>query len=95
MKLTNTYEKILRNGESQTIIITSTNVYSRSEAAELGYDDFTADLYFNNKYIGDISPVLAKSPAWFEMVDSTDWEELYCDIESDKQLDESENFYHD
>lgn len=83
MKLTNTYEKILRNGESQTIIITSTNVYSRSEAAELGYDDFTADLYFNNKYIGDISPVLAKSPALVEMVDSIDWEELYCNMKAE------------
>ena len=83
MKLTNTYEKILRNGESQTIIITSTNVYSRSEAAELGYDDFTADLYFNNKYIGDISPVLAKSPALVEMVDSIDWEEPYCDMKAE------------
>ena len=95
MKLSQNYEKSLKNGELQEIAIVSKEVYSRDDAAELGYDDFEVNLYINGKFVADISPVLAKSPALVEMVDSTDWEELYCDIESDKQLDESENFYHD
>lgn len=91
MKLTKSYEKNSRNEGHQEIIITSKDVNSRKEAEDLSYDDFTADLYLDGKYIADISPVLAKSHAFAAMIDETDWEEEYYQ----KYLDITEMHYHE
>lgn len=91
MKLLKSYEKKSRLGGYQEIIITSKEVNSRKEAEELGYDDFTADLHLDGKYIADISPVLAKSPGFAAMIDETDWEQEYYQ----QYLDITEMHYHE
>lgn len=91
MKLTKSYEKILQDGQHQEILIESKEVKSRSEAEDLGYDDFTATLILNGQIVADISPVLTKSPAFAAMIDETDWEEEYYQ----KYLDVTEMHYHE
>ena len=83
MKLSYSYEKTLRGGQIQEIDIVSKEVNSRGEAAELNYPDFDANLYINGKFVADISHVLAKMPIWEDLIDATDWEELYCDMKAE------------
>lgn len=83
VELSVTYEKAISNpyeGITETQVIDiSTEVRNREEAEELGYYDFRADLYINGKHIADISHVLGKMPGYQELIDATDWVELYMD----------------
>lgn len=78
MKLIYEYQK-----NDQLIVLTTIkNVRSRTEAEELGYDDFEALLMVDGKFICDISPVLAKSPAWCSMIDDVDWVSQWAEMKA-------------
>jgi hypothetical protein len=78
MKLIYEYEK-----KDQLIVIsTIKNVKSRCDAEDLGYDDFEAFLLIDGKPIADISPVLAKSPAWQAMIDDIDWVSQWAEMKA-------------
>lgn len=84
-QLIKVFEKYTRNNELQVIELSAT-ANSKTEASELGYDDFIANLFINHKFIAEISPVLAKSEAFAAMVDEVNWEELYCETVAEDNL---------
>lgn len=91
-KLTQTFEKTRRvNGEVQhQVIELSVSVSSFEEVDDLSYNEFTADLFINKKYISDISHVLDDAGVFTSMVDSVDWVELYKETIADKGCEHSD-----
>lgn len=81
-KLIKTFEK-LRDNKMQVIHLTSKSVWTSRQVEELGYDDFEANLFINNKFIADISPVLCDAGLFTDMVDSVDWSEMYAEMEEE------------
>lgn len=77
MILTKTFEKF-HNGHNQVLEITA-KANSRAQAELLGYDDFSINLYIDNKFIADISPVLAKTDVYCNLIDSINWVEMYAE----------------
>ncbi|MFD2921982.1 hypothetical protein ACFS6H_19840 [Terrimonas rubra] len=73
--LVQVYEKF-QNHQLQVIELVA-EANTREAAAELGYNDFKANLYIKGKFIADISPVIATSEAWEKMIDETDWVEKF------------------
>lgn len=86
-KLSKTFEKLTKNHQLQVIELVA-EVSDRDEAGEITINDIEAHLYINHKFIADISPVLAKSDAFINMVDDINWDELYCDyIAAQKEVE--------
>ena len=77
-KISKTYEKLTRNHQFQVIELV-TDISDRDEAGQITINDVKANLYINHKFIADISPVLSTTPAFENMVDDINWDELYCD----------------
>lgn len=79
-KLSVFYEKAtkLPNGTLQNQVLEiSAIAHSRQQAENLSYDDFEINLFINGQFIADISHVLGKTPVFTELIDSTDWEQVY------------------
>lgn len=76
-KLQKVFERF-RNKQDQRLILWC-EASSRNEVDNNSYDDFKADLYINNKYIADISPVLDNAGVFRDMVDEIDWAEMLAD----------------
>lgn len=79
-KLQTLFEKTVRNKNKQVehqVLILSAEVDNRRAAEELGYEDFKLDLFINGKFIADISPVLAQTGVFNDLIDSEKWEEKY------------------
>lgn len=81
-KLIKTFEK-LRDNKMQVIHLTSKSVWNSRQVEELGYDDFEANLFINNKFIADISHVLNDAGVFQDMIDSVDWSEMYAEMEEE------------
>lgn len=79
-KLTVLYKKEtkLPNGTLQNQVL-EISVVARNmeELRNLSYDDFVIDLFIDGRYIADISHVLGKTPVFIELIDSTDWEQVF------------------
>ena len=77
-KISKTYEK-LTNKHQLLVIELVADISDRDEAGQITINDVKANLYINHKFIADISPVLSTTPAFENMVDDINWDELYCD----------------
>ena len=88
-KLSITFEKAIKlpNGSiQQQELVISAKANNREEAANLAYDDFKIDLFINGNHIADISPVLAKTDAFDNLIDSEDWEKAFCDQVAERKV---------
>lgn len=88
MKLSYEYEK----GGKVLQIITINHIKTKEDAEELNYDDFDSMLYVAGIKIGDISPVLAKSPAWMAIIDDIDWVEIWAEAKQIEIEYQTENY---
>lgn len=81
MRISKFFEKF--RGSQLQVIELWAEANSREEAANLGYDDFKADLTIDHRFVADISHVLSDAGVFTEMVDAVDWEEVYCESVND------------
>ena len=79
MKLQHVIEKF--SGSVNQILIIETEAM-RLSATSLGYDDFTARLFFSGQYIGEISDLLAKAGVWEALIDGINWDEVYAETKA-------------
>lgn len=80
MKLQHIFESRRTNQNNQVehqVLILSAEANSRREAEELSYEDFKLELFINGKFIADISPVLAQTGVFNDLIDRQKWEEKY------------------
>lgn len=88
-KISKTFEKLTRNHQLQVIELVA-DISDSDEAGQITINDVSANLYINHKFIADISPVLSTTPAFENMVDDINWDELYCDYMADLAEDYDE-----
>lgn len=56
------------------------NVTQPADVDDLGYNDFSALLFINDKLITDISPVLGSIEQFKDIIDSIPWKEVATDF---------------
>lgn len=88
MKLNKIYEKYRRQRDGRyqlQVIDLWAEAKTMEEAEDLGVSDFSADLYINREFIGDISFVLDNAGVLSEMVYQTDWVLVYKEALADEE----------
>jgi hypothetical protein len=88
-KLQKNYEKTVRllGGHLQhQVLQISTMVKDVNHLAIIDYKDFECNLYVNGLFIADISHVLAKTNQLAELVDETNWLEIFNETINQKEV---------
>lgn len=73
-KLTKTFEDF-KNGQLQ-ILQLCCEASSHQDLDNNSYDDYTLNLYINNKFIAEISRLFDDTELFTDLVDNVDWHEL-------------------